>query len=69
MMDVAVFTFFLLLFFLPQLRQKADNIYHRFLSPEATMPVNLEGDYRQMVEKAIKNPSPEMFREHQLQVS
>lgn len=51
-----------------ELRQKADNIYHRFLSPEATMPVNLEGDYRQMVEKAIKNPSPEMFKEHQLQI-
>lgn len=32
------------------------------------MPVNLEGDYRQMVEKAIKNPSPEMYKEQQLQV-
>ncbi|XP_071827392.1 regulator of G-protein signaling 12-like isoform X4 [Apostichopus japonicus] len=51
-----------------ELQQKANAIYRRFLSPQATMPVNLEGDYRHMVEKAIKNPSPEMYKEQQLQI-
>ena len=32
------------------------------------MPVNLEGQCRELVEEAIKNPTPEMFKTQQQQV-
>ena len=51
-----------------QLEKHAQDIYNKYLSPKAASPVNLDGACRELVEEAIKNPTPEMFRTQQQQV-
>ncbi|XP_072030546.1 regulator of G-protein signaling 12-like isoform X2 [Amphiura filiformis] len=50
------------------LEKHAQDIFEKFLAPNASMPVNLEGQCREMVEEAIKNPTPEMFKTQQQQI-
>uniref|UniRef100_A0A673KK72 Regulator of G-protein signaling 12-like n=1 Tax=Sinocyclocheilus rhinocerous TaxID=307959 RepID=A0A673KK72_9TELE len=50
-----------------QLSQKAKEIYNRFLSSKATMPVNIDSQ-AQLADDVLTAPQPNMFRQPQLQI-
>ncbi|XP_072177163.1 uncharacterized protein [Diadema setosum] len=51
-----------------ELQKTAQEIYDKHLAPKALMPVNLDSGARALVEEAIKNPTPEMFKTQQQQI-
>nr|XP_039274177.1 regulator of G-protein signaling 12-like [Styela clava] len=51
------------------LKEASGNIYHRFLSPQATSPVNIDSKGQRLSEEAIsKPPHPNMFDQQQNQI-
>ncbi|XP_073692473.1 regulator of G-protein signaling 12 isoform X2 [Garra rufa] len=50
-----------------QLSQKAKEIYNRFLSSKATMPVNIDSQ-AQLADDVLTAPQPNMFKQPQLQI-
>lgn len=53
---------------LPQLSQRAREIYNSFLSSKATTPVNIDSQ-AQLADDILNAPRPDMFKEQQLQVA
>lgn len=51
----------------PQLSQRAREIYNSFLSSKATTPVNIDSQ-AQLADDILNAPRPDMFKEQQLQV-
>ncbi|XP_041477707.1 regulator of G-protein signaling 12-like isoform X4 [Lytechinus variegatus] len=51
-----------------ELQRTAQEIYNKHLASKALMPVNLDSGARSMVEDAMKNPTPEMYKVQQLQI-
>lgn len=52
----------------PQLSQRAGEIYSSFLSSKATMPVNIDSQ-AQLADDVLTSPWPDMFKTQQLQVA
>ncbi|XP_030841225.1 regulator of G-protein signaling 12-like isoform X1 [Strongylocentrotus purpuratus] len=51
-----------------ELQRTAEEIYAKHLATKAPMPVNLDSSARSLVEGAMKNPTPEMYKVQQLQI-